>query len=131
MLTDLDKAVHGSGLTIIELPGWRTRRSGGDLRPQGVLCHHTGGASNDRGYVEWMAYEGRSDLDPPLCNLALDRQGRVYVCAAGNANHGGKARATGPMPASRPIPACTVKSVSLSGNASSTSLPAAASASCC
>jgi hypothetical protein len=46
-----------------------------------------------------MAFTGRDDLDPPLCNLALSAEGVVYVCSSGNANHAGQARATGPMPA--------------------------------
>lgn len=101
-LLDLATAVRTSGLKVVELPGWPTRgrpASAGGFSPRGVLCHHTGGASNSRDYVDWMARTGRSDLPAPLCQLALDRQGVVYVCAAGRANHGGKARATGPMPA--------------------------------
>lgn len=101
-LTDLADACRKSGLRVVELPGWRTRgrpASTGGFDPSGVLCHHTGGAANDRGYVEWMAYTGRSDLPAPLCQLALDRDGTVYVCAAGRANHAGAARASGPMPA--------------------------------
>ena len=101
-LTDLAAAVRKSGLEVAELPGWRDRgrpASTGGFDPRGVLCHHTGGASDSREYVEWMATVGRSDLPAPLCTLALDRSGTVYVVAAGRANHGGDARATGPMPA--------------------------------
>lgn len=102
MLTDLADACRKSGLTVVELPEWRTRTrpaSAGDFDPRGVLCHHTGGASDTKEYAYWMAATGRSDLPAPLCQLALDRSGTVYVCAAGRANHGGDARATGPMPA--------------------------------
>lgn len=101
-LTDLADAARGSGLKVIELPGWKTRSrpaSAGGFSPHGVLCHHTGGASDDRAYVDWMALTGRSDLPAPLCQLALDRQGTVYVLAAGRANHAGDAKSTGPMPA--------------------------------
>lgn len=101
-LTDLAAACRKSGLRVVVIPGWRGRGRPsytGSFNPRGVLCHHTGGSSNDRGYVEWMAKEGRSDLPAPLCQLALDRQGTVYVCAAGRANHAGDAKATGPMPA--------------------------------
>ena len=100
-LTDLADACRKSGLTVIELPDWEKRgrpASTGDFDPHGVLCHHTGGTSDTRGYVEWMTLTGRSDLPAPLCQLALDRKGAVYVCAAGRANHGGKAKASGPMP---------------------------------
>lgn len=102
MLTDLAAACRKSGLTVVELPGWQTRSrpaSTGGFDPRGVLVHHTGGASDDRTYAEWMAFTGRSDLPAPLCQLALSRAGVVYVSAAGRANHGGTARATGPMPA--------------------------------
>lgn len=100
-LTDLAAAARKSGLKVVEIPGWQSRgrpASTGGFDPRGVLCHHTGGSSNDRGYVEWMARTGRSDLPAPLCQIALDRQGVVYICAAGRANHAGSARATGPMP---------------------------------
>jgi hypothetical protein len=101
MLPDLADACRKSGLKVVELPGWKTRSrpaSTGGFAPRGVLCHHTGGASDSRDYVDWMALEGRSDLPAPLCQLALDRSGTVYVCAAGRANHGGTAKSTGPMP---------------------------------
>lgn len=101
MLTDLAAACRKSGLRVVELDGWRTRSrpaSTGGFAPIGILCHHTGGESDDRAYAEWMATVGRSDLPAPLCQLALDRNGTVYVSAAGRANHGGTAKATGPMP---------------------------------
>ncbi|MCD4535631.1 N-acetylmuramoyl-L-alanine amidase [Nocardioides sp. cx-169] len=102
MLTDLADACRKSGLNVIELSGWRTRArpaSTGGFDPRGVLVHHTGGASDTKEYALWMAATGRADLPAPLCQLALDRKGTVYVCAAGRANHGGDAKATGPMPA--------------------------------
>lgn len=97
-LTDLAAAARLSGLPVVELPGWRTRGRPGDFGPRGVLCHHTGGEADSRAYVDWMALEGRPDLLAPLCQLALSRDGTVYVLAAGRANHGGKARESGPMP---------------------------------
>lgn len=102
LLTDLATAVRKSGLTVVEIPGWARRGRPsytGGFDPKGVLCHHTGGTSDSRDYVEWMALTGRSDLPAPLCQLALSRNGTVYVCAAGRANHAGRSRATGPMPA--------------------------------
>ena len=102
MLIDLAEAARESGLTVVEIPAWQIRArpaSSGGFDPQGVLVHHTGGTSDDRAYVEWMALTGRSDLPAPLCQLALARDGTVYVCAAGRSNHGGTAKATGPMPA--------------------------------
>jgi hypothetical protein len=102
-LTDLANAARKSGLRVVELPGWKARgrpASTGGFDPMGVLCHHTAGASNSRDYVEWMAYTGRPSegLPAPLCQLALDRQGTVYVCAAGRSNHAGTSGGSGPIP---------------------------------
>lgn len=101
-LTDLADVLRAAGLDVVEIPGWQNRSrpaSTGGFNPSGVLVHHTGGTSDTRAYVEWMALTGRPDLPAPLCQLALSRGGTVYVCAAGRANHGGTARASGPMPA--------------------------------
>lgn len=98
-LLDLADAARLSGLTVVELDGWRTRGRPGSFDPHGVLCHHTGGEDDSRAYVEWMALEGRDDLPAPLCQLALSRTGVVYVLASGRANHGGTAKASGSMPA--------------------------------
>lgn len=99
LLHDLADACRKSGLKVVELPEWRTRTRPGSFAPRGVLVHHTGGDSDTRAYVDWMALEGRSDLPAPLSQLALSRTGVVYVLAAGRANHGGEAQASGPMPA--------------------------------
>lgn len=110
LLTDLADAARLSGLVVVELDGWKRNYSAGAFKPMGVLDHHTGSydevgdTSSDLAYAKWLAFTGR-DLDgngikdPPLCNLALSAECVVYVCAAGNANHAGKAKATGPMPA--------------------------------
>lgn len=102
----LERAARLAGLNVVVLPGAGTRRSGGEFGlgvTEGILCHHTGSpdvlgdAANDEAYAGWMAWEGRDDLDPPLCNLALSVECTVYVCAYGNANHGGTMRAAGPF----------------------------------
>lgn len=101
MLPDLAAACRKSGLQVFEMPGWERRTrpaSTGTFDPRGVLCHHTGSSRDDTEFVEWMATVGRSDLPAPLCQLALGRDGTVYVVAAGRANHGGTAKASGPMP---------------------------------
>ena len=107
LLTNLADVARTSGLTVVEIPGWQLRGrppSTGAFGPlKGVLCHHTGADSDNRSYAEWLALTGRSDLPAPLCHLALDRAGTVYVCAAGRANHAGECRARGGWPAARPI----------------------------
>jgi hypothetical protein len=105
LLTDLAEAARKSGLKVVELPGWKDNYSGGGFEPLGVLNHHTGSydsltdATSDLGYAKWMAFTGRPDLDPPLCNVSLSAECVVYICASGNANHAGQAKASGPMPA--------------------------------
>lgn len=105
MVKDLAKAARTSGLKVIELPDWKTNESNGGFDPKGVLVHHTGAydaitdAKSDREYAMWLAFTGRSDLPPPLCNIAFSAESVVYICAAGNANHAGAAKRSGPMPA--------------------------------
>jgi hypothetical protein len=104
LLLDLADAARKSGLKVIELPGWKDNYSPGGFHPNGSLDHHTGSydgiadAADDLSYAKWLAFTGRSDLPPPLCNLALSAECVVYVCSSGNANHAGEAKATGPMP---------------------------------
>lgn len=108
-LRDLAAVARRSGLRVVEIEGWQTRgrpASTGGFDPRGVLCHHTGSADtnpasvlDDLAYARWLARDGRSDLPAPLAQLSLGRDSTVYVCAAGRANHAGKARASGPMPA--------------------------------
>lgn len=105
----LVKQVRAAGLKVVEIDGWENRgrpASTGGFLPHGVLWHHTGSADanphsvkDDLDYARWLAITGRSDLPAPLCQLSLGRDGTVYFCAAGRSNHGGKARAAGPMPA--------------------------------
>lgn len=105
---NLPQLLRDAGLEVIEVEGWRTRgrpESTGGFAPFGIDWHHTGAydsmtdAQNDVDYADWLAKVGRSDLPPPLCQLSISAEGRVFVCAAGRANHAGKARAAGPMPA--------------------------------
>lgn len=101
--------LRAAGLHVVEISGWQNRRRPartGVLAARGVLWHHTGSGdkipndvTDDRAYAEWLANVGRDDLPPPLCQLSIGRDGTVYVVAAGRANHAGKAKASGPMPA--------------------------------
>ena len=99
---DLPQTLRAAGLTVVEIPGWQTRGrppSAGGFNPRGVHLHHTGDRADGLGYAEWLALVGRPDLPPPLAQLALGRDGTVYVLAAGRANHAGKTTAHGTIPA--------------------------------
>jgi hypothetical protein len=101
-LTQLADVLRAAGLTVVEIDGWKTRsrpESTGGFAPVGVLWHHTGDNANGAKYAQWLATVGRSDLPPPLCHLSIDRQGVVYVIAAGRANHAGVAKASGSVAA--------------------------------
>jgi hypothetical protein len=92
-LTDLADVLRAAGLTVIEVDGWETRArsSGGyaDGRPTHLLVHHT--ASPQR-------TDGQRDVDyivsgspvKPVANIYTDRQGVVWVCAAGATNTNGR-----------------------------------------
>jgi hypothetical protein len=92
-LTDLADVLRAAGLTVIEVDGWKTRaRSSGGYaagRPTHVIVHHT--ASPQR-------TDGQRDVDyivsgspvKPVANIYTDRQGVVWVCAAGATNTNGR-----------------------------------------
>ena len=94
-LTDLDKALAGAPYGLHEVPGWRTRGARGSAmrgKPQGSIFHET--ATSDRAPGDLptlgLLVRGRSDLSGPLCHIGTGRSGRLYLVAAGRANHGGK-----------------------------------------
>jgi len=75
-----------------EYPGWRTRG-----RPQaftdvrGVMVHHTGSdAGQSDAYLRFLFVDGRPDLPGPLCQVATDMDGDLWLGAIGRANHAGK-----------------------------------------
>lgn len=88
MMLWLAEVLRDAGLEVVEKPGWETR--GRDsMKPGGVVCHHTGGVSdNDASYADFLI-RGRADLPGPLSQLFLDQRGRWWVLAAGKANHAG------------------------------------------
>lgn len=95
--------LRAAGLTVVEVDGWQTRGrpvSTGEFSPSGVLCHHTAtGPKNSNAAVVKLLVNGRSDLPGPLAQFGLARNGTVYLIASGRANHAGKAKASGNMPA--------------------------------
>lgn len=97
--------LRAAGLDVVEITGWRGRTRPGPFAPVGVLNHHTGSRAQgwtlakELAYAKWLFLTGRSDLPAPLCQIALGRSGRVYLGAAGRANHAGTAKASGSVAA--------------------------------
>jgi hypothetical protein len=93
------------GWTVQEMSGWETRGVR-ILTPDYVGQHHTAAEID----IDRILRDGRSDLNGPLCNFAVHRDGTIVLVAAGTANHFGVAtinnsdaygiEATGPIPLS-------------------------------
>jgi hypothetical protein len=84
-------------------PGWETRGNGyvfPNGRPQGLITHHTG---DSYGGGLSILVNGRSDLDPPLCNCCTYPDGTIHIIAAQPANHAGASGgpSMGPLPVTR------------------------------
>ena len=91
LLTDLAEACRKSGLTVIEVDGWKTRGHGDFLGVNSIVCHHTATSAKALGDYPSLRIvrDGRPDLPGPLSQLGLGRNGTVYVIAAGVAYHAG------------------------------------------
>jgi hypothetical protein len=91
ILTDLATVCRSSGLTVVEVPGWKTRGHGVFEAIESITAHHTGSQASAKGDYPTLATvrDGRSDLRGPLSQLGLGRSGTVYVIAAGVAWHAG------------------------------------------
>lgn len=92
-LTWLADELRVVGLSVSEVSGWKTR--GYDptrafYGNRGVLLHHTASPLNtsDVSALNTIV-NGRSDLPGPLSQLMIGRDLKVYVVAAGRANHAG------------------------------------------
>jgi hypothetical protein len=91
-LTWLADVLRAEGLKVDESQGWKGR--GKDLdRVEGVVLHHTAtGPDVPDGRVDTLLIVGRPDLNGPLCQLGLRRDGSFYVVADGKGNHNGFGR---------------------------------------
>lgn len=96
-LTDLDDVLRAAGLTVVEVPGWRTRGTrGADGKPRGltavrgIMCHHTAGPRTGDLPSLRTVVEGRPDVPGPLAQLMIARSGAWHIVAAGHCNHAGK-----------------------------------------
>lgn len=89
--TWLADALIAADLDVKIEPGWKTRGHGPMGVPQGVLCHHTAGASAAHGPAPSIPIvrDGRPDLAGPLAQLVLGRDGTYHVIAAGLCWHAG------------------------------------------
>lgn len=89
---DLDLAARAhlfiSPEDIIELAGWRTRGSA-TFRPRGAVDHHTAGSPRGDAPSLAICTYGRAGLAGPLCNVFGSRSNKLYIVAAGRANHAG------------------------------------------
>lgn len=91
-LTELAEVCRGAGLEVVEVDGWpsRARGSGGydGGKPDHVMAHHTASGPSSDGWPD-VNYLATGHPDAPVSNLYLDRQGVVYVIAAGASNTNG------------------------------------------
>lgn len=93
-------AFRKHGLQVIEHDGWKSRGRPYTFEPHAVIFHHTassraGGPAPAIGTVTF----GRPGIPGPLCQILVDRLGRVHMIAAGYANHGGYGGPWGDIPA--------------------------------
>jgi hypothetical protein len=97
-LTDLAEVCRRTGYPVTEVgsakstPGdaWKTRsRSSGGYengRPNHVICHHTAGSSDGWKLSNFLVFD---HSDRPCANIALSRDGSIFVQAGGASNHAG------------------------------------------
>lgn len=94
---NLPALLRKHGLRVVEVDGWYGRgrpSSTGGFAPVGVLAHHTASSAEGVDALRILIH-GRSDLPGPLCQIALGRDGTVYLVASGRANHAGAAKRSG------------------------------------
>lgn len=85
----LPEALKRADLKVAVVDGWDVRGRGDVGRTLGVLCHHTAGRKNGNMPSLDTLIHGRPDLNGPLAQLGLGRDGTYYVIAAGRCNHAG------------------------------------------
>jgi hypothetical protein len=84
----LADVLRDAGLTVFEVPGWRTRGADGWGPVRGITCHHTAGSRTSRDADEIrVLLEGSESAPPPIAQLYLSRSGAWHVVASGTCNH--------------------------------------------
>lgn len=88
--TWLADVLRAEGLHVIEMAGWKSRRTRAGFNPAGIVCHHTATGKNVSDVrTRALLRDGRADLTGPLSQLGLERDGTFVVVAAGRCNHNG------------------------------------------
>ncbi|MEW2066626.1 N-acetylmuramoyl-L-alanine amidase [Streptomyces sp. NPDC007346] len=83
-------ALRAEGLTVVEVPGWRTRNRNhmGPWGPaHGVMIHHT--VTRGTAHTVAMCRDGYQGLPGPLCHGVIAKDGTVHLVGNGRANHAG------------------------------------------
>lgn len=88
-LTWLPGVLKEAGLKVATVDGWESRGRGDVGEIAGVICHHTAGPRTGNMPSLDTLINGRPDLQGPLSQLGLGRDGTYYVIAAGRCNHAG------------------------------------------
>jgi hypothetical protein len=81
-LTQLADVARRTGYPVTETPGWRSRGHGPQPAVRGIVCHHTGGRDD-----MYVVRDGRPDLDGPLSQIWLRRDGTIFIVASGRCWH--------------------------------------------
>lgn len=83
-------ALRAEGVTVVEVPGWRTnnRNHKGAWGPvHGSMLHHTVTPVGMSAVP--MCFNGTGSLPGPLCHGVIRRDGTVHLVGNGRANHAG------------------------------------------
>lgn len=105
--SNLLAALQAWEIPYVETSGWKTRQNGGGWGDvEGFLWHHTGDDAPDGNDLS-IVTNGRAGLPGPLCQFGLADDGKVFLVAAGAANHagGGDAAVLRAMIARKALPA--------------------------
>lgn len=76
--------LRAGGLAVTEIAGWQTRHRGGTFAPEFFIFHHTAGTKS-LGIVT----NGRPDLDGPLAEFHVPKDGKINFISDGVCNHAG------------------------------------------
>jgi N-acetyl-anhydromuramyl-L-alanine amidase AmpD len=86
-ITWLADALRAAGVTVVEHPNWKWHYRPGSWDPKFIVVHATAAprTQSDADQVR-IVRDGRSDLNGPIANACIDRQGRWHVLSAGRCN---------------------------------------------